>query len=78
MAVSFERARLAFADPFGVGEFDDRERYGEQRFTLVGMVEGTLIFVAYAEREERVRLISARRATRHEQDDYFRQNRQTT
>jgi uncharacterized DUF497 family protein len=65
---------LAFADPFGVGEIYDREDYGEQRFTLVGMVEGTLIFVAYTEREERVRIISARRATKYEQDDYFQQN----
>jgi putative transcriptional regulator len=48
--VSFERARMAFADPCGVGEVDDREAYGEERFTLVGMVEGTLIFVAYTER----------------------------
>ena len=74
--VSFERGRLVFSDPFGVGEIDDRENYGEDRFTIVGMVEGTLIFVAYTEREDRVRIITARRATRHEQDDYYQQNRQ--
>jgi uncharacterized protein len=74
--VSFERARLAFADPCGVGEVDDREDYGEERFTLVGMVEGTLIFVAYTERGQRVRIISARRATKYEQDDYFQENGQ--
>jgi uncharacterized DUF497 family protein len=74
--VSFDRARLAFADPFGVGEIDDRQNYREQRFTLVGMVEGSLIFVAYTERGERVRIISARQATKHEQDDYFQQNGQ--
>jgi uncharacterized DUF497 family protein len=76
--VPFDRARLAFADPFGIAEIDDREDYGEQRFALVGMVEGSLIFVAYTERGERVRIISARRATKHEQDDYFQQNRQTS
>ncbi len=83
--VSFDRARHAFSDPFGVGEIDDREDYGEDRFTIVGMVEGTLIFVAYTERvvrddrgsRDRVRIISARRATPHEQDDYFEQNGQT-
>jgi uncharacterized DUF497 family protein len=74
--VSFERARLVFADPFAIGELDDREDYGEDRFIMVGIVEGTLIFVAYTERENRVRIISARRATRHEQDDYTRQNGQ--
>ena len=72
--VSFDRARLVFADPFAIGELDDREDYGEVRFTIVGMVEGTLIFVAYTERAARIRIISARRAVRHEQDDYFRQN----
>jgi uncharacterized protein len=74
--VTFEHARRAFADPFGVGEIDDREDYGEDRFTRVGMVEGTLIFVAYTEREDRVRIITARRATKHEQDDYYEQNGQ--
>lgn len=73
--VSFERARLVFSDPLAVGEIDDREDYGEDRFTLVGMVEGILIFVAWTERGDRVRIISARRATRYEQDDYFEQNR---
>jgi len=41
------------------------------------MAEGNiLLFVAYTEREndERIRLISARRATQDEQDDYFQQN----
>ena len=39
------------------------------------MAEGhVLLFVAYAERKERIRIISARRVTQHEQDDYFRQN----
>jgi uncharacterized protein len=72
--VSFDRARLVFADPFGVGKIDDREDYGEDRFTIVGMVEGALIFVAYTEREDRVRIITARRATKHEQGDYYEQN----
>jgi uncharacterized DUF497 family protein len=74
--VSFERARLVFADPCAVGRIDDRAYYGEDRFTMVGMVEDTLIFVVYTERGDRVR-ISARRATKHEQDDYFQENDQT-
>jgi uncharacterized DUF497 family protein len=39
------------------------------------MAEGVLIFVAYTERGDRVRIISARRATSHEQNDYYQQNR---
>jgi uncharacterized DUF497 family protein len=30
--------------------------------------------VAYTEREECIRIISARRATQYEQDDYFKKN----
>jgi uncharacterized DUF497 family protein len=48
--------------------------YGEDRFTIVGMSGDTLLFVAYTMRGTRIRLISARRATRHEQDDYDQQN----
>jgi hypothetical protein len=56
---------------------DDREDYGEARFVMIGMAEGNiLLFVAYTERKnnESIRLISARRATQYEQDDYFQQN----
>ncbi len=73
--VSFDLAKTVFKDPFAVERLDDREDYGEQRFVIIGMAEGHVaLFVAYAEREERIRIISARRATQNEQDDYFRQN----
>jgi uncharacterized DUF497 family protein len=39
------------------------------------MAEGhVLLFVTYTEREQRIRIISARRVTQYEQDEYFRQN----
>jgi uncharacterized DUF497 family protein len=73
--VSFDLAKTVFKDPFAVEFLDDREEHGEERFAIIGMAEGkVLLFVAYAEREERIRIISARRATRYEQDDYFQQN----
>lgn len=73
--VSFELATTVFKDPFAIERLDDRENYGEDRFVIVGMAEEhVLLLVAYAERGERIRLISARRATQYEQDDYFRQN----
>lgn len=54
---------------------DDREDYGEERFVVIGMAKGQVVlFVAYTERDERIRIISARRATEYEKDDYFRQN----
>jgi len=35
---------------------------------------GVVLFVAFSEREGRIRIISARRATQNEQDDYLQQN----
>ena len=73
--VSFELAKTVFGDPFAVEWVDEREDYGEKRFVIIGMAEGNvLLFVAYTEREQRLRLISARRVTKYEQEDYFRQN----
>jgi uncharacterized DUF497 family protein len=73
--VSFELAKTVFKDPFAFEVLDDRDDYGEGRFVIVGMAEGNvLLFVAYTERQERIRIISARRATKHEQNEYFRQN----
>jgi uncharacterized DUF497 family protein len=73
--VSFDLAKTVFKDPFGVERLDDREDYGEERFLIIGRAEGNVVlFVAYTERGGRIRIISARRATQNEQDDYFRQN----
>ena len=73
--VSFDLAKEVFRDPFAIERLDDREDYGEERFVIIGMAQGHgPLFVAYTEREARIRIISARRATEHEQDDYFRQN----
>jgi uncharacterized protein len=70
--VSFERASLVFKDAFGLGFLDDRDP--EERWIRLGMVEGTILFVVYTERFDRKRIISAREATRMEQDTYFKQN----
>ena len=73
--VSFEYAKTVFKDPFAIERIDDREDYGEERLVIVGMAAGhVLLYVAYTERQERIRMISARRVTQHEQDDYYRQN----
>jgi uncharacterized protein len=73
--VSFELATTVFKDRFAVERLDDREDYGEERFIMVGMAAGgVVLFVVFSEGEGRVRIISARRATQNEQDEYFRQN----
>jgi hypothetical protein len=72
--VSFATAKQSFADPLQVVLIDDREEYGEDRFMLLGAVDGQILSIVYTERQERYRLISARHATRYEKDEYFKQN----
>ncbi len=64
--VSFKEAMKVFDDPFGIGELDDWEVYGEERFILIGMAGNRLLNVVYTERGECIRIISARKVTKHE------------
>jgi hypothetical protein len=38
------------------------------------MCEGVILHVTYTERGKLIWIISARRAVKHEQDDYYREN----
>jgi len=73
-SLTIEQAAAAFSDKFAVEWIDEREDYGEERSVLLGMTDGQLLYVAYTERGDAIRIISARRATRHEHDIYYRQN----
>ena len=72
--VAFDHAIKAIDDPFRIEWIDDHEAYGEERIDALGMCDGVLLHVTYTERGERIRVISARRAERHEQDNYYREN----
>ncbi len=72
--VSFETARLVFDDLANMDQIDDREDHGEDRFIITGRAGGQLLTVAYTERGGRIRIISARKATRREQDSYYSQD----
>ena len=74
--VTFEAARAAFTDPFALDWLDESEDYGEDRFVVVGMAEGRLLYVAYVMRGERIRLISARLAEPFERRRYHEENKQ--
>jgi len=73
--VSFEDAMQVFDDPYALFEHDRIDESGEVRCQALGLAGGvTVLLVAHTVREESgdevVRLISARRATRKEQDRY--------
>jgi hypothetical protein len=74
--VDFETATEVFRDAFAIEDLDARMDYGEPRFQIVGRAGGGLVTVIYSERGERIRIISARQATRRERDRYYHQNSQ--
>ena len=69
--VSFEDARHVFADVFSIEWLDSRTNYGEDRTIIVGMAQGRHLTVVYTERDDRIRIVSARKATKRECDDYY-------
>ena len=71
--VTFDLAKAVFNDAFALELLDDRRDYGEERFVIIGMVEGRILYVAYSERHDVIRIISARRATKHEEQAYYEQ-----
>jgi uncharacterized DUF497 family protein len=73
--VSFELAKKVFKDPFAMELVDGRQDYGEERFVVIGMVDGHIFYVAHTERKDVIRIISARRATKREQETYLQENR---
>ena len=71
--VTFEEAKSAFFDPDAGVIHDPDHSSEEDRFVLLGMSRRLSILAAchcYRERVEVIRIISARRATRREQNDY--------
>lgn len=69
--VDFSDAILVFDDADSIEREDDRYLYTERRFQVIGKVNGVILFVAYAERNgDVIRIISARKAERHERKRY--------
>jgi uncharacterized DUF497 family protein len=52
---------------------DDRGNYGERRFMTLGLLDDQVVSVTHTERDEDIRIISIRKATRHEARFYFTQ-----
>jgi uncharacterized DUF497 family protein len=69
--IPFEYAARVFLDVRRCDWEDDRKDYGEERRITVGYVDERLLVVTYTEQgEQTIRLISARKATRHEQESH--------
>ena len=68
--LDFRTASRVFLDSFLI-ELEDDRGYEETRWNVIGMVDGRILFVTYTERNERIRIISARGAEAHERKRYY-------
>ena len=70
--VSFAGAARALDDPHKIEWVDQRFDYGEERIQSLCMYRGIVLFVVTVMRGDNVcRIISARKATRREEEKYF-------
>jgi len=70
--VSFTAAAYALEDPRKIELIDDRFDYSEERIQSICAYRGTVLFVVSVMRSENLcRIISARKATRNEQNQYL-------
>ncbi|MCD7772694.1 MAG: BrnT family toxin [Ruminococcus sp.] len=69
----FETAIHVFADKNRIEYYDEYHSNDEDRYITIGMADNVLvvIMVVYTEREDRIRLISARKATKREKEKYY-------
>lgn len=69
--ISFDDALKVFDDPDAVDSLDESHSGNEFRFNIIGLSDARLIFVVFTEvGVNRIRLISARRATKREEKIY--------
>ena len=73
--VSFEEAETVFYDPYALVVDDDEHSHDENRFIIVGLSAVARVLTVchcYREPDERIRIISARKATKNEETQYWR------
>ena len=70
-AVGFEEAATVFGDPRAISIPDPVHSLTEERFITIGTSEqGKFLVVVATERRDKIRLISARPASRRERNEY--------
>ena len=69
--VSFEEAATVFGDQFSITIYDPLHSEDEDRFVILGMSsKNRLLVVVHTERGNKIRIISARKATKKERKQY--------
>ena len=68
--ISFETAALVFADEERIEYYDKLHSQDEDRYVVLGCVQG-ILYVVYTMRDEAARIISARMANSQERMIYY-------
>lgn len=68
--IDFNAAKDVFKDENSKVTPDLRKDYGENRWKIIGKIYGSIISVIYTMRDKAVRIISARKASKKERDEY--------
>ena len=72
--VSFPEAATVFGDPLSMTYYDPDYSLDEERYITIGHSDsGQLLMVAHTDREDSIRIISARKSTRGERRAYEEQ-----
>ena len=69
--VSFEEAKYIFNDPNTIEIYDCKHNMTEDRWKIIGMNGWGLFTVICTEKDETIRIISARKADKKEEEVYF-------
>ena len=77
--IDFNDAARAWFDPDRLDFFDEGHSSDELRWIFLGEVSGLVLYVVETEPgEDTVRIISARRALKHEEEVYYANRRKNT
>jgi uncharacterized DUF497 family protein len=70
--IDFVAAEIVFAGAT-LTLLDDRFDYGETRLQTFGLLNGEVVVITHTETDEAIRVISFRKASKNEEENYFRQ-----
>ena len=71
--ISFEMATGVFFDEYRIERVDYLHSADEERLYTIGRIE-SILFVVFTERKDNIRIISARKATKEEENEYYKAN----
>jgi uncharacterized DUF497 family protein len=73
--IDFNDSAKIFSNPM-VTKVDDRKDYNEKRWISLGVLENTIVILAYTKRGKNIRIISIRKANKSERKIYYERIKQ--